>query len=265
MTASASLSRITPELLLAADPRLRVETLAATACPNQVAWQAMHQDYSELSVLDELGKVPPEDEAGERCVKHLLKGDKAHYGCLEHPQITLAVAGFPHAVMQQARTHRVAVSFDVQSMRYTGQRFRYIDPRDPNYAPDLWHIEDIIFFRPEGVYIDRQGHRYEYTSEAREEDIDYCRIVANRYSNKLRQGYAEEHARSYLPFDFRQDFVVSFTMRSLMHMLDLRSKADAQLEIQAFAHLLFTQFKKWSPEISAWYESNRLGKARLAP
>jgi thymidylate synthase (FAD) len=256
---------ITPELLLSSDPRLRVGTTHASSNPNQNIWTAMHQDYSETSILDQLGKIPPEDVAGQRCVHKLLRAERGHYGCLEHPQITLGVAGFPHAVMQQARTHRISVSFDVQSMRYTGQRFRYIDPRDPKYNPDAWHIEDVIYFRPVGLYTDRQGHHYEYTQEERQADLDLCRPLVEAYCRKLRMGFAEEHARSYLPFDFRQDFVVSFTMRSLMHMLDLRSNGDAQLEIRAFANLLFKEFQKWSPEISAWYESNRLFRARLAP
>jgi len=261
----ASSFRITPELLLASDPRLRVRATDATPCPNQVVWKAMHQDYSERSILDQLDQIPPEDVAGQRCVNKLLRAEKGHYGCMEHPQITLGIAGFPHAVMQQARTHRIGVSFDVQSMRYTGQRFRYIDPRDSAYAPDHHHIEDVIYFRPVGLYNDRQGHHYTYTEEQRQADIDLCRPLVAAYCHKLSQGFAEEHARSYLPFDFRQDFVVSFTMRSLMHMLDLRSKGDAQLEIRAFAHGLFLEFQKWSPEISAWYETNRLFRARLAP
>jgi len=36
------------------------------------------------------------------------------------PRSCSTVGLVPHSVMQQARTHRVGVSFDVQSMRYTG-------------------------------------------------------------------------------------------------------------------------------------------------
>ena len=36
--------------------------------------------------------------------------------CLEHPQITFNVGYFPHSMMQQVRTHRVGVSFDVQCL-----------------------------------------------------------------------------------------------------------------------------------------------------
>ena len=104
------------------DPYFRVETLAFTPNHQQVIYAAMHQDYSEQFVYNEEGSFPDEIRAGETCIKHLLNGGRGHYGPLEHPAITLNCGWFPHSVMQQARTHRVAVSFDVQSGRYTGQR-----------------------------------------------------------------------------------------------------------------------------------------------
>lgn len=254
---------VTPEYLLKADPRLRVKTKAATPQPNQTCWFAMHQDYSEGSVIDDT--PPPEDEAGAALLKHLLAGGRGHFGPLEHPQITIATAGFPHSVMQQARTHRVAVSFDVQSMRYTGNRMRRLDPGDEAYDPDLYHVSDLIYFRPAGLYADREGKHYEYTSFAVGQDEEQAKFMVQQYNNALRAGQAEEHARGLLPFDFRQNFVVSFNLRSLMHFLDLRAKLDAQIEIQALCELLMIEFQKWTPEIAGWYKASRWGKARLSP
>lgn len=254
---------VTPECLLKADPRLRVRTLGATERPNQIAWMAMHQCYSEGSVID--NTPPPEPEAGEALLKHLLAGGRGHFGPLEHPQITIATAGFPHSVMQQARTHRVAVSFDVQSSRYTGDRFKRMNPEDEGYDPDSLHISDLVYFRPVGRYKDRQGNDYVYEQTRLHADEALCVYLAQVYSTKLSQGFAEEHARSLIPFDFRQNFVVSFNLRSLMHFLDLRAKLDAQLEIQALCELLMVEFHKWTPEVARWYMTNRWGKARLAP
>jgi thymidylate synthase (FAD) len=216
----------------------------------------MHQDYYEGSVLD-VG-APDESQAGELVVKHLLAGERGHYGPLEHPQITLATAGFPHSVMQQARTHRIGVSFDVQSMRYTGQRIVAC-------ANDELPLEEVFYLRPVGTYRDRQGKRYAYDDAQRAADLFDCRQAAKRYAEKIALGYAEEHARGLLPFDFRQNFVVSFTLRSALHFMDLRSKADAQPEIQALCDCMWPVLKSWAPEVCSWYERNRLHKARLAP
>jgi thymidylate synthase (FAD) len=240
------------------DARFRVERLAATPNPQQCVWAAMHQDYSEGFVAAEAGTWPDERRAGEICVKRLLAGERGHYGPLEHAQIVLNVGWFPHSVMQQARTHRVGVSFDVQSMRYTGDRIR-------RAARGELALEEVFYLRPAGDYADRQGKKYTYSDEQRAIDLELCRRAAERYAELLDAGYAEEHARGILPFDYRQHFVVSFSLRALLHFLDLRAKLDAQLEIRALCDLLWPHLQSWTPEIAAWYEKSRLHRARLAP
>ena len=240
------------------DPRFRVELIAATPNPQQCVYAAMHQDYSEGFVADDRAQWPDETRAGEICIKRLLAGERGHYGPLEHAQIVFNVGWFPHSVMQQARTHRVGVSFDVQSMRYTGDRIC----KAANGELDL---EEVFYLRKPDLYRDRNGHVYKYTEEHRATDLGLCLAAAQRYRDLISEGFAEEHARGILPFDYRQHFVVSFTMRALMHFLDLRSKLDAQLEIRAMCNMIWPHFEEWAPQIAEWYEQNRLYKARLAP
>ena len=144
------------------------------------------------------------------------------------------------------------------SMRYTGQRI-------VKAAEGEIPIEDVFYLRPAGEYTDRFGKKYPYTEAQRQQDLEWCLIAAQRYKVNIEQGMAEEHARGILPFDYRQHFVVSFNVRSLMHFLDLRSKKDAQLEIQKLCDLMWPHFQNWVPEIAEWYDKNRLGKARLSP
>lgn len=238
------------------DSLFEVVTLRATPMPQQLVWQAMHQDYSEEAVAHET--PPPESKAGEIVVKRLLMGERGHYGPLEHPQISLATAGFPHSVMQQARTHRVGVSFDVQSGRYTGQRV--IDAVSGKRS-----LEEVFYLRPAGEYRDRQGKRYVYTEDARVEDMLLCAQAASRYAARLEAGFAEEHMRGVLPFDIRQNFVVSFSLRAALHFMDLRAKLDAQEEIRSLCELIEPHVEKWVPQIWDWYRGNRLHRARLAP
>ena len=123
----------------------------------------------------------------------------------------------------------------------------------------------MFYLRPVGAYSDRQGKRYEYSEQARSLDMGHCLVAASRYKELLDQGFAEEHARSILPFDIRQHFVVSFSLRALLHFMDLRAKRDAQLEIQQLCALLWPHLQAWAPEVAGWYELTRLHKARLAP
>lgn len=233
-----------------------VRTVQKTETPNKVVYTAMRQCHSdELTSID---SAPDERRCGALIVKHLLKGDKGHFGVLEHPSIVLQCGYFPHSVMQQARTHRVGISFDVSS-------FRNVSTKLLQVADGKIDIEDVIYFRPLGKYVDHKGAKYEYTDAMRVDDRVKAIEAVRHYANRLASGMSEEHARGMLPFDYRQNFVVSFNCRSLMHFLDLRAKKDAQLEIQQMAELMMVEFRKWMPEVAAWYEENRWGKARLSP
>ena len=238
--------------------RFRVELIAATPNPQQCIYAAMHQDYSEGFVVADRANWPDEAKAGEICVKRLLAGERGHYGPLEHAQIVLNVGWFPHSVMQQARTHRVGVSFDVQSGRYTGQRI--ID-----VCTGARNVEEVFYLRPVGTYRDRKGKSYEYTEDHRLVDRIICVDSAGRYKLALERGFSEEHARDIIPYAIRQHFVVSFSLRALMHFLDLRAKRDAQDEIQQLCDLIWPHFEAWAPAIAEWYAASRLHKARLAP
>lgn len=238
------------------DSLFRVDVLARTPNPQQVIWRAMHQDYSEDYVLDQ--PCPEELEAGQAVIKHLLAGGRGHYGPLEHVQIAFATGYFPHSVMQQARTHRVGCSFDVQSGRYTSLRILQA-------AKGERPLEEVFYLRPVGSYSDRKGVKYAYSEDLRKIDLARCYDAAGHYAWQLRAGLSEEHARGLLPFDYRQHFVVSFSLRALLHFLDLRAKRDAQLEIQQLCQLMLPCLDDWVPQVAAWYRSTRLGKGKLAP
>lgn len=168
-------------------------------------------------------------------------------------------------------------SFDVQSFRYTGRRIYDLGKLcEANYSSfpclreampkgiDIY-INEVFYVRPVGCYTDRSGKHYEYTEEMRLEDLVICGEAAIHYSKRIDQGLSEEHARGLIPFDVRQHWVMSANVRSLMHLLDLRWKLDAQLEAQQLCELIWPEFKAWVPNIAEWYETNRAKKARLAP
>ncbi|MGB3402329.1 MAG: FAD-dependent thymidylate synthase [Microcoleaceae cyanobacterium] len=237
--------------------RFRVELISQTPNPQQVIYAAMHQDYTGEFVSDERDSWPSEAECGDIIVKRLLAGNRGHFGPLEHPQIVFNCGYFPHSVMQQARTHRLA-SFDVQSFRYTSQQFLAV-------LDGKKEIEDVFYLRPVGNYRDRQGKNYYYSLQQRESDLNWCKDAIKRYQQDIEAGFAEEHARGKLPFDYRQHFVVSFNLRSFLHFLDLRYKKDAQLEIQKLCELMLPHLEAWVPDVAEWYKNTRLGKARLSP
>lgn len=239
------------------DPYFKVTVLAKTENPHQLIWRAMHQDYSENFVSHE--GAPAERQAGEIAVKRLLAGQRGHYGCLEHPAITFNMGWFPHSVMQQARTHRIGVSFDVQSGRYTAQRIIDVVNGKRN-------VHEVFYLRPVGTYHDRHGKTYEYTADQRKVDEIICIDSASRFKLSIDRGFAEEHARDILnAYALRQHFVMTCNLRSVLHFMDLRAKRDAQLEIQQMCDLMWEHVEQWVPEVASWYAKARLHKAVLAP
>ncbi|MEO1122835.1 MAG: FAD-dependent thymidylate synthase [Cyanobacteria bacterium J06639_16] len=143
--------------------------------------------------------------------------------------------------------------------------FRYTGSRILDVAEGKTDVEDVFYLRPLGAYTNRQGKKYDYTEDQRQQDMDWCLEACRRYKLRIDQGLSEEHARGLIPFDVRQHWVLSANVRSLMHLLDLRWKADAQLEAQKLCEYIWPHFAAWVPAIATWYEDNRLKKARLAP
>lgn len=235
-------------------PDFKVERVAATECPQQLIYIALHNDYSEDFVCS---TSLPEDRAGEIAVERLLKGGKGHFGPLEHPQLSLALKA-DHNTLMQLRTHRVGISFDIQSMRYSGQRIEKV-------AAGEIPIEQVFYVRPPGKYRDRQGDPYEWTDDDVEESLAMSLSSAIDYARLRERGVAEEHARGVLITNYYQNAVVSANLRTWLHLLDVRLKADAQFEIRCLMELVAAQVQRWVPEIYAWYSEHRRSKALLAP
>lgn len=243
--------KASPDLEL---PGFRVARVAATEMPQRLIYLALHNDYNEeFSPDTEL----PEDKCGEIAVARLLKGNKGHFGVLEHPQLSLLVRA-DHNTVVQLRTHRIGCTFDVQSMRYSGNRIvEAVNGETP--------LESVFYFRPPGVYRDRQGDLYSWTPEDCDDMAATTMASAIDYAMLRQKGVSEEHARYTLTTNYFQNAMVSGSLRFWLHLLDVRSKADAQLEIQVLMQMIAAEVSRWVPEIYRWYAEQRLGRALLAP
>jgi len=243
--------------LLELDQNMKVVMLRQAQLPQTLVWQAGKNDYSEEPIHTIF--PPNEKECGKWVIEQLLANERGHWGPLEHPAITFDCVGFVHNVIVQARTHRVGVTFDVQSQRYTGRRVLKV-------AKGELRPQEVFYVRPEGLYLDRKGHKYEWTQKDYERELKFCVEASERYTDLFEnRGMAEEHLRDYLQQNIRQNFVVTFSLRAALHFLDLRAKLDAQVEIQALCEGMVPVIKAWVPEIFSYYEEKRLHKARLSP
>ena len=242
--------------LLELDPRLQAVVLQCYPIPEQVTYQAGKCDYSEIPIHEQV--IPNPRECGEWIVEELLSNDKGHYGPLEHPGTTFSVSGYVHSVMVQGRTHRIGTSWDVQSQRYTGKRVIKV-------ASGELPVDDVFYIRTPGFYTNRKGKKYDWTQDDYNDELDFILLGCKRYAQKYERGMSEEHIRDYLTQAIRQNFVVSFNLRSVLHFMDLRAKMDAQLEIQALCTQLAPLLERWAPNVWEYYEEKRLHRAKLSP
>ncbi|HEY9648196.1 MAG TPA: FAD-dependent thymidylate synthase [Chroococcidiopsis sp.] len=239
-----------------ADPSLAYEfDNLVTVC--QQCHEDIHSQHREAEfaqnfqpILEPQSWVPKPKPNGRKLMAHPVKVVHVEFLGLQ-TTYDLEVAGQWHNFVANG----VVVH---NSFRYTGSRITDV-------LEGKREVEEVFYLRPVGAYSDRQGKKYEYTEELRQQDIEWCLKACDRYAERIQQGFSEEHARGLIPFDVRQHWVMSANVRSLMHLLDLRWKADAQLEAQQLCELIWQPFQQWVPGIAEWYESNRMKKARLAP
>ena len=232
----------------------RAKLVHAYELPQQTIYVALHNDYSEhFEPTTDL----PEDRCGDIAIKRLLDGKRGHFGPLEHAHLTLLLQA-DHNTIMQLRTHRVGLSFDVQSLRYTGFRIERVALQE---VP----VTEVFYFREPGCYSDRNGQSYEYTPEMRSEDEAHALDASILYQERRQQGVAEEHARNVLTTSYFQNAVITGNVRSWFHLMDMRLKADAQLEVRWAMEQVSHVLKSWVPELFSWYVANRKGRALLAP
>lgn len=235
------------------DKHFKVVLISSYDRPNLIVYKALRQCYSSKPVYN---IDIPEDKAGKIAVKRLLEGNRGHWGCLEHPQFTFNVCSYPHDTAMQARTHRVGISFDIQSWRYTGKHLLNCNREN---------IEEFFYVPATGKYNDREGKSVYYNEEMRNRDLEMIWNTVEHYQGCIEQGVPEEMIRRIISAGYRQHFVVSFNARSLLHFTDVRFKSNAQSEIQDLAERLFNIFSNYMPEIAEWYVKHRMGKAILSP
>lgn len=180
--------------------------------------------------------------------KQLSRG---HYGPWEHAHITFAVEGVSRVTMAQLTRHR-HMSFDVQSQRYVD--FSDADAILPESLENPEH-----FSREDGLV------------DLEESERERCEDIYERYADETMEAYQEmvdagvpkEDARFILPLGTPVNMTFSGNARTMMHVLNLRQKANAQWEIRDLAEEIADHLEGWMPYTGAWWREN--GPVKISP
>lgn len=125
--------------------------------------------------------------------------------------------------MAQLTRHRHA-SFDVMSLRYVDLSEEK-SPNDRFVYPDSFTDEEVV--SREGV--EEIALRPRERGEIADNVYETCRKA---YSDLVDAGVPKEDARMLLPIGTKVNLTFSKNARAVMHLLDMRLKADDQWEIR---------------------------------
>jgi len=221
---------------------MQVELLAATDDPEEVACRAARGDYSadwvgsDVPFAEVMDTVEGDTlaEKQETLIGHLMRS--GHWGPFEHPQATFAVRGVSRACMAQLTRHRHA-SFDVMSMRYVDLSGEAADRF--TYPPSLTEEEVVSREGVEAVGLTADERR------AIADDVyERCKAA---YAELVEAGVPKEDARMLLPIGTKVNLTFSMNARAVMHLLDMRLKADAQWEIRNLSERVLETCLEWMP------------------
>lgn len=243
--------------------------LSKSENPQKLASQALHVCYSERPLSDVYNNkwfLRSESAAGKIVVDKCLKF--GHWSILEMPHITFNVEGFPNSTMAQSRTHR-HISHQCQSGRYTSKRFiewalRY--GGDITSSRSLEEFEKLFYIREMGVYRDRFGNKIDFGFNLSMAAVQSQAIQVSGLINKylIDEKMPFEMFRSFIPADYRSNWVMGGNLRAWLHYLDMRLPKDSQAEIGHLANLVAIELEEWCPEVMEYYNKTRRNKNKLA-
>jgi len=249
---------------------VKVVPIRATEEPERLVCQAARGDYSpnfvgETEYAELMEPVSGSDlnaKTTNLIEKQLSRG---HYGPFEHPQITFAISGVSRVTMAQVTRHR-HLTFDVQSMRYADfseagvvfpAALLSADERAARY-PHVFD-EGEAFASPEGEMDITDEHRDMLQHMYRRK----VRMAVNTYEHLVAEGVPKEDARFVLPLGTPVNMTVSGNARTMLHLLNMRNKPDAQWEIRELSERLLEHLFEWMPRTFEYYDER--GPKRLSP
>lgn len=192
------------------------------------------------------GSTSTDEARDKKLIDFLLRNE--HGSPFEHTSLTFH-AKLPILVARQWIRHRVGVSFNEVSGRYT-------ELADEFYTPTVWRAQDTK---------NKQGSVKADLSHADLTEILQRNNVATmkNYRALLEGGVAKEMARMVLPVNLYTQWYFTANARSLMHLIGLRSDVHAQAETREYSHAMAILFKQAMPwTFAALVESLRLKKNR---
>lgn len=162
-----------------------------------------------------------------KLVRHLH--ELGHHSTFEHVYYTFKIENISRACLGQLTRHRHA-SFSVRSQRYC-------DEGDQRIEMPVEIVNN---------------------TEARKYYIDSIQRAYEAYNDMREAGIKKEDARMVLPQASLTELYMSFNLRELIHMFELRTSKQAQDEIHKLVNKMAEKAIEVSPEIKFIFEKENV-------
>ena len=184
-------------------------------------------------------------EEPEKLIRYLLKN--GHFSPLEHSYMTMEIVT-SKAIGIQLLRHR---SFTFQEL---SQRYAIVDEFEPielrKQADKNRQSSEEVFDPEINSFIDLYQEEQEDIDPASYVISEYLRVGKHLYNHLISAGVAKECARMILPMCTQTTIFMTGSVRSWIHMLQIRDDAHAQKEVQLIAKEIKKIFKEQLPIIS---------------
>lgn len=181
------------------------------------------------------------EDAEERILNFLMR--EKHGSPFEHNYFKFHVRA-PIFVVREWQRHRIGVSYNEESGRYT-------ELRPDFYVPETARIQE---GRP-GAYRFEDGDESQ-TDQIRTAVMMHCKNSFRYYEHLLSSGIAKEQARILLPLNTYTEFYFTCNARSLMNFLELRMSSHAMYEIRKYAEAMYKLWAEVMPQTAIAFEDH---------
>jgi thymidylate synthase (FAD) len=175
-----------------------------------------------------------------KLLKYLL--NNKHESPFEHNSMTFRVKA-PIYIIRQWMRHRVGVSYNEISARYTEVKNEFYIPSDfrkqakdnkQMSTSDTVELMNGMDFSSD-IAVNVDGRGLVRIQEVLENTIEQNLLV---YHEMIKAGVSREQARGILPTCIYSEFYFTCNLRSLLHFIGLRSHSHAQWEIQQYSNAM---------------------------
>ena len=150
----------------------------------------------------------------------------------------------PIFVVREWHRHRIGISYNEESGRYT-------ELRQDFYVPKIARTQE---GKP-GAYSFEDGDDLQ-TEHVRSAVMMHSKNAFKHYQSLLDAGIAKEQARIVLPLNTYTEFYFSCNARSLMNFLELRMSSHAMYEIRKYAEAIYELWSDVMPYTARAFEYN---------